>query len=679
MATRKKSVADLTKQQARQRADVLRAEIATHDHRYYVLDDPTISDEEYDQRKSELEEIEERFPDLITPDSPTQRVGAPPREQLGTRRHETPMRSLQAVQDENSLRRFYQTCRDELNQERVPLVGEPKYDGVSVEIIYARGRYTAASTRGDGQTGEDVTANVRTIRQLPMRLLDRNVPIPNRLVVRGEVYMNKDDFADFNRQQEQAGRKTFANPRNGAAGSLRQLDPNITSYRPLRIFCWEIAPESTGRPRSQWECLQRLQALGLPVNEQTRRINSAEEAIAWHHELEQLRDDLPYEIDGCVFKVNHLAAHEQLGVRAANPRWAVAFKFTSRRKTTKIRDIKAQVGRTGKLTPVARLKPVHIGGVEVTHVSLHNQDEVDRHDIRINDTVLVERAGDVIPHVVKVIKQKRSGHEQKYHLPNKCPACGGPVSKPTGEAATRCTNAACPAQLKGSLQHFGSQEAFDIDGLGEKLVDQLIEKAVVESPADLFALKVDDLTGLERMANKSAQNLVDAIQASKDLPLPRVIYALGIPHVGRATADVLALEFDSLDDLAAATKSRLRKIPDIGGTVAEAIADWFDNDANQRLIKDLKKHGVQPESTHKRGTRLKGRTLVVTGTLENLSRDEAKQAIRRQGGQASSSVSANTDYLVVGENPGRNKLEDANEHDVTEIDEKKFLKLIDKG
>ncbi len=671
-----KSVEDLTPKQAENRAAKLRAEIAYHDQRYYVRDDPEIADAEYDALKQELATIEERFPQLITPDSPTQRVGAEPREKMGTIKHKSPMRSLQAVQNEEGVRRFYKSCRDTLDQQRVPLVGELKFDGVSVEIIYEKGRYQAAATRGDGRTGEDVTANVRTIRQVPLQLLDDDVPTPNRLVVRGEVYFEKRDFEKFNARQQKNGKKTFANPRNAAAGSLRQLDPNVTAERPLRLFCWEIAPDSTGRPDTQWQCLDHLRRLGLPTCPESRRVDSIDPAIEWHQEMARQRDDLAYEIDGCVFKVNNLADHDTLGVRATNPRWAIAFKFATRRRTTRVEKIKAYVGRTGVLTPVAHLEPVHIGGVEVSHVSLHNQDEVERKDVRVGDTVLVERAGDVIPHVVHVVKRKRRKGARKYHLPDKCPACNGPVTKPEGEAATRCTNATCPAQLKGRIEHFGSQAALDIDGLGEKVVAQLVNEDLVASPADLFDLDVDALVELERMGRKKAQNLVKAIQNSKNVTLPRLVYALGIPHVGRALADTLAVELGSLDKLARANKKRLSSIADIGPTVAEAVADWFDNDANRNLIKALAQRGVSPKSAGKRGDRLAGKTLVITGSLEGMSRNEAKQAIRRQGGRASSSVSQKTDYLVVGSDPGDNKLENARRHKVKRVGQKKFRELV---
>lgn len=671
------TVDEMTKKQARKRAEALREEINHHDYRYYVLDDPEISDAKYDDLQEELEQIERKYPDLVTEDSPTQRVGAEPVEELGTVEHETPMLSLQAVREEDAFRRFVQTCRDELGKERVSLVGEPKYDGLSVELIYDNGSFVSASTRGNGRTGEDVTANVRTIREVVLRLQEGNgTSIPRHLVVRGEVYMRKKEFEEFNRKQEEAGKKTFANPRNAAAGSLRQLDPNVTAGRPLRIYFWEMAPSSSSRPDSQWRCLQRMNALGLKTNEEARRFDSVDDAVAWFEEMKERREDLPYEIDGCVYKVNNLADHEKLGTRASNPRWAVARKFAARREATRIKKIEAPVGRTGAITPVAVLEPVHIGGVEVTHVSLHNQDEIDRKDVRVGDHVVVERAGDVIPHVVRVIKQKRSGNEKRYRLPKKCPACGGKVSRPEGEAVARCVNIACPAQHKESIIHFGSKQGLDIDGLGDKLVEQLVDKELVETPADLFDLELDDLRGLDRMAKKSAENLLSAIQESKEeATLPRLIFALGIPHVGRAMAGDLAGEFPSLDELLKAKEKDLKRVPTVGPKVASAVAQWLASKENRRLIRELKRHGLNPKAERK-GNRLEGKTLVVTGTLDSMSRDEAQEAIRRQGGRATGSVSGETDYLVVGSNPGQTKTDEAEEHDVETIDEERFLELV---
>ncbi|MFO7897675.1 MAG: NAD-dependent DNA ligase LigA, partial [Planctomycetota bacterium] len=552
----------LSKTEAKKRAATLREQLEHHNYRYYVLDDPEISDAEYDELKNELVAIEKAYPALVTPDSPTQRVGAEPREELGTIDHESPMLSLQSIREEGAFRRFHDTCREELDQTRVSLVGEPKYDGLSVEIVYDDGKLARASTRGDGRTGEDVTPNIKTIREVVLRLQGgADVSIPRHLVVRGEVYMRKHEFEAFNGEQEEAGNKTFANPRNAAAGSLRQLDPGITARRPLRIFFWEIGPSSSRRPDSQWQCLSLMKQLGLKTNPRTTRLDSADQAVEWYNQMAEQRDGLPYEIDGCVFKVNDLSAHDELGTRAANPRWAIAWKFEARRASTRIQKIEPYVGRTGALTPVAILEPVHIGGVEVSHVSLHNQDEIDRKDIRVGDHVLVERAGDVIPHVVRVIEDKRTGDERPYHLPDTCPVCGGEARKPEGEAVTRCTNASCPAQLKARIIHFASRQALDIDGLGDKLAEQFVDEDVIDDLADLFDLDAADLTGLERMAETSARNLVDAIRESKEsATLPRLIFGLGIPHVGRSVAADLARAFGSIDELAGADVDRLVKL-----------------------------------------------------------------------------------------------------------------------
>jgi len=678
MAKKPADPSHMTKREAEQRVEALRDQIAHHNWRYHVLDDPEISDAAFDRLMQDLQAIEQAWPDLVTPESPTQRVGGQPREGLATRPHETPMRSLLSVYDEDGMRRFVDTCSRELDETGVALVAEPKYDGVSIEIVYDRGKYTAAVTRGDGETGEDVTPNVRTIAEVPMRLRQNETTVPDHLVVRGEVYMEKDEFAAFNRAQEEAGRKTFANPRNAAAGSLRQLDPKVTAERPLRIFFWEMAPASSSRPDTQWACLAAMRDLGLKTCPEITRLQGVDEAIRWHHDLEDRRDDLAYEIDGCVFKVDCLADHDRLGVRAANPRWAIAYKFAPRQETTRITDIHAYVGRTGAVTPVADLEPVQIGGVTVTHVSLHNQDEVDRKDIRIGDTVLVERAGDVIPHVVKVIEDKRPKGAKKYRLPETCPVCGGEVVKPPGEAIARCTNASCPAQVKESILHWGSKQALAIDGLGEKLVDQLVDTGLARDVADLYDLEADPIADLERMAEKSAANLIDAIAGSKEsATLPRVVYGLGIRHVGRATADVLAARFGCLDDLAGADQDALLAVEDVGPEVAGSIADWFDNEKNGALLRKLKACGIDPTMEKPTaGGRLEGLTLVVTGELASMTRDEAQERIRREGGKAASSVSAKTDYLVLGARPGASKTRNAEKHGTRTLDEAAFLTLL---
>ena len=676
--TRKANPSKMTEAEARERAETLRRQIERHNYRYHVLDDPEISDGAFDDLMVELQAIEEKWPELITSDSPTQRVGGQPRDGFAQLRHETPMRSLLSVYDEQGMARFGETCRKELDAEAVPLVAEPKYDGVSVEIVYDGGRLVWAATRGDGTTGEDVTANVRTIAQVPLRLRSGGGEMPDHLVVRGEVYIEKAEFAEFNRCQEDAGGKAFANPRNAAAGSLRQLDPRITARRPLRIFFWEIAPSSTWRPETQWECLQAMKSLGLKTCSESQLLASENDALSWHHDMEASRDDLPYEIDGCVFKVNNLAGHERLGVRAANPRWAVAYKFAARQDTTRIVEINAQVGRTGAVTPVAVLEPVQIGGVTVTHVSLHNQDEIDRKDIRVGDTVLVERAGDVIPHVVRIITDKRPKGTRRYRLPAKCPVCGGEVVKPEGEAVSRCTNNSCPAQVKESIKHWGGKQALDIDGLGDKRVDQLVDTGLVRDVAGLYDLAAESVAGLERMAEKSAANLIDAIAGSKEASLARLIYGLGIRHVGRATADTLAAEFGSLDAVGAADTERLLAVSDVGPEVAASIVQWFASHENRALLRRLRAHGIDPitETAPAAGGRLEGKTVVITGELESMKRTEAEELVRREGGKAAASVSSKTEYLVVGANPGASKTRGAEKHGTAILDEKAFLNLI---
>ena len=670
-----KASEDLSKKEAKKRVERLREEIEHHNYRYYVLDDPEISDAEYDDLKEELEAIENEYPELVTRDSPTQRVGAEPRKELGTVEHETPMLSLEAIYKEDEFKRFLRNCKRRLGRDQVKLTAEPKFDGLSVEVVYENGRFKSAATRGDGKTGEDVTENIRTIRELVLRL--QGDDWPEKLVVRGEAYISKKDFAELNRARQRKGERTFSNPRNAAAGSLRQLDSSVTADRPLKIFFWEVAPESSSRPDSQSESFEWLDDFGLKINPHVKTLNRAAAATEWFKDMEERRDDLDYEIDGCVFKVDDLSAHDKLGARASNPRWAIAWKFPPKQKSTKIRDIVAYVGRTGKLTPVAILKPVHIGGVEVRHVSLHNQDEVDRKDARIGDHVMVERAGDVIPHVVKVITEKRSGKEKKYGLPKKCPACNSKTVRHEDDADTYCPNSRCPKQLQGRLMHFGSKRALDIDGLGEVLTAQLIDNDIVDGPADLFGLTKKDLKQLERIADKSAQDLLDAIEYSKknNADLPRVIFALGIPHVGYATAQDLAQRFGSLQKLARAGKEELLEMEGVGEIMAEAISAWFENAANQELIERLREQGIDPRA-EKQGGRLDGVTFVITGALESMSREEAEDAIRAQGGNLTGSVSGNTDYLVVGEDPGEGKRDDAEEQGTETIDEDRFLKLL---
>lgn len=670
------SIKDMNKREARQRAKELREQLEHHNYRYYVLDDPAITDSEYDALKRELITIEEAYPDLKTATSPTQRVGAEPRDEMESVEHESPMLSLKAIYTEEAFREFWKECKQRLDRKRLSVVAEPKYDGLSVELIYDNGKLQQASTRGNGESGEDVTDNVKTIKELLLQLED-DTSVPRHLVVRGEVYMEKDEFDTFNTEQEEAGGKTFSNPRNAAAGSLRQLDPSVTAERPLRIYFWQIGPSSSHVPETQWEALEKMASLGLKTNPECKELSSPDDAMAWYEDMKKKRKELSYEIDGCVFKVNNLSDHETLGQRASNPRWTIAWKFPPRRESTRITDIHAVVGRTGALTPVASLEPVHIGGVEITSVSLHNQDKIDRNGIKIGDHVIVERAGDVIPHVVEVQTSKRNGQEKAYHLPDVCPACGGDVVRLEGEAAARCVNASCSAQRKASVEHFASREAMDIQGLGEKLISQLVDAGKVESPADLFALTREDMLELDRMGDKRAENLLDAIEhATEAVTLPRLIYAVGIPHVGRALAGDLARRFKSMEGLREADRSSFLDIDGVGTKVVESIHRWFEVDANRNLLDRLESHGMDPRMRTSGGAFI-GEKLAITGSLGEMTREEAVETLEKQGARVTDSVSSKTDYLVVGEDPGERKLRDADEHHTKRLNAEEFLERVD--
>jgi DNA ligase (NAD+) len=665
--------------EASEAAEALRAALRHHNYRYYVLDDPVVSDAEYDRMLQQLQALEDEHPDLQTPDSPTQQVGGEPRDALGTVRHPTPMRSLKAVYDTDAVRAFDETCRTELDTDPVAYVAEPKFDGLAVELIYEDGQLVQASTRGDGQTGEEITANVKTIKSVPLRLRDDARPVPDRLVVRGEAYMRKDAFNAFNQERLDAGKEPFANPRNAAAGSLRQLDPTVTARRPLQIFFYEVAPGEARDFDTHSDALQALPEWGLRVcDDHLRRCDGIDAAIDHHAALADARDDLPYEIDGVVIKVDDLRAHETLGMRDRDPRWAVAYKFEPRRSTTSITDIHVQVGRTGRITPVAALEPVHIGGVEVSRASLHNQNEIDRKDIRIGDTVLVERAGDVIPYVVKAIADERDGSEESYHLPDTCPACGAEIVLSDDRKQAFCTGGmTCPAQIRERLTHFASREAMDIEGLGEKRAEQLVNAGLVERISDLYALEKDDLVDLERVAETSAQNLLDEIEASLERDLDRFIYALGIPLVGAATARALAQQYATLDALMGAPETALRNIADIGPEVAHSIVAYFGDADNRAVIDALREAGLTLHNPYAEAEQpLEGLTVVFTGRLDRWTRDEAKRLVERLGGRAASSVSGETDYVVAGPGAGQ-KRDQADAHDVPVLDEGAFRELLD--
>jgi DNA ligase (NAD+) len=668
-----------TEEAAAGAAEQLRDALRYHNYRYYVLDDPVVSDAEYDRLFQQLQTLEDTYPALQAPDSPTHQVGGMVRDELGTADHPTPMLSLKAVYEEAEVRNFDETCRTELGRAPIPYTAEPKFDGLAVELIYEDGRLVQGATRGDGTTGEEITANVKTIDGVPLRLRDEDRPVPDRLVVRGEAYMRKDEFNAFNREREEAGKKPFANPRNAAAGSLRQLDSTIAARRPLRIFFYEIADD--GRDfDTHAEVLAALPEWGLRVCEQHIRVcDGIDEALHQYAEVAAGRDDLPYEIDGLVIKVNDFAGHETLGVRDRDPRWAVAYKFPPRRATTTITNISVQVGRTGRITPVAALAPVEVGGVEVTRASLHNQNEIDRKDVRIGDTVLIERAGDVIPQVVKAVEDERDGSETPYHIPDACPVCGSEVVLSDDKKQAFCTGGmTCTAQLRERLKHYASRDATDIEGLGDRRAEQLIDTDLIEDISDLYAIEKDDLLELERYAEKSAQNLIDAIAASLEEDFDRFIYALGIPLVGSATARLLAQHFASLNALMDADEAALTDLPDIGPEVAHSIVAFFEDDANRAVIDDIRDAGLTLHNPYASDEApLDGLTFVFTGSLDNWTRSEVQRFVEQHGANATSSVSGNTDYVVAGPGAG-SKRDEAEERDISVLDENAFHALLEK-
>ncbi|RLC30580.1 MAG: DNA ligase (NAD(+)) LigA [Deltaproteobacteria bacterium] len=671
----------------------LKEKIRYHNRRYYVLDDPEISDAEYDRLFRKLLDLEKTHPDLATLDSPTQRVGEKPRETFTQVRHRVPMLSLENSFSDQDVRDFDTRIRKFLKMDSSPdYTVEPKIDGLAVELVYENGVLTVASTRGDGYTGENVTSNIKTILTVPLKLTrpKHGVPIPDLLEVRGEVYMEIEAFKSLNKERSAKNLSVFANPRNAAAGSLRQLDQRVTAKRPLNMFCYGTGLIRNVEFETQYDLMITLQTWGFRINRPHIKIcHTVDEVIDYCHFLEESRSRFPYEIDGAVIKVNRLDLQNKLGEKSRSPRWAFAYKFAPSQETTRIIKIDVQVGRTGALTPVAHLEPVEVGGVLVRRATLHNQEEITRKDIREGDTVVVQRAGDVIPEVVKPIKSKRTGKEKPFVMPTHCPVCGTAVEKKDGEVVLRCPNVSCPAQLRGSLKHFVSKGAMDIDGLGDKILAQLIDRGLVKNEADIYFLGFEDLIKLDKIEKKSAENLLSSIEKSKKTTLSRFLYALGIRHVGEHIASLVAKHFGDLELIRKATEDDLvfRKsangqtntgIKGIGKEIAASIVSYFENDENNKIVDRLLQAGIifEPESVPAGRSPISGKSFVLTGTLSSMKRSEARERIQERGGKVSSSVSNRTDYLVVGETPG-SKLEKARELGTTILSEADFLKLLE--
>ncbi|MGB2590022.1 MAG: NAD-dependent DNA ligase LigA [Candidatus Acidiferrum sp.] len=656
----------------------LREKLRHHEYRYYVLDEPEISDASYDKLMQRLQQLEAAYPELVTPDSPTVRVGGAPREGFQTVRHARAMLSLDNAFSFDSLREFDRRVREGSGQEKIEYIAEHKFDGLSISLQYERGSLVRGVTRGDGTTGEDVTPNVKTIRSIPLQMDPaalKKAKLPADFEVRGEVLMTRKAFEALNRQQELSGGKIFVNARNSAAGAVRVLDPAITAARRLDFFAYYLFIDGKVPFAKHSESLAALKQLRFRASDDWKLCNGIEAVTDYCTEWDTKREKLPYEIDGVVIKVNSTAIQNELGFTAKAPRWAIAYKYPARQETTVVNDIIVQVGRTGALTPVAVLEPVQVGGVTVSRSTLHNMDEVQRLGVQIGDTVLIERAGEVIPHVLRVVKEGKN--RKPFRMPKHCPECGSAIHKSDDEVAYRCVNAACPAKRKESLLHYASRHAMDIDGLGDKIVDQLVDKALVKDVADLYALKEKDVAQLDRMAEKSAQNLLAEIDGSKKNSLSRLIYALGIRFVGERTGQLLAEHFSSLEELAAAKEEQLEAVNEVGPKVAAAIAEFFSEPANRQLIKRLHKAGVHPtaEKREVKSQKFAGKSFVFTGSLANRSREEAGELVQQHGGKVSGSVSKKTDYVVVGTDPG-SKHDKAKELSVPILTESDFEKLL---
>ena len=664
--------------QIQNRINKLREEINSHNYSYYVLDNPEIPDSEYDRLLRELGDIEEQNPQLITSDSPTQRVGAKPLDSFSEVKHEVPMLSLGNAFSDQDMSDFDKRIREGVESENIEYAAEPKLDGLAISLLYEGGLLVRAATRGDGRTGEDVTLNIRTIDAIPLKL--RGEDYPAVIEIRGEVVMPKAGFEKLNRQQLAKGEKPFVNPRNAAAGSLRQLDPKITATRPLSFYSYGIGLiDGMSLPNKHSDMMEKLKSWGLRINPESRVVIGAQGCVDYYENLAKKHNDLPDEIDGIVYKVNELKFQDVMGFVSRAPRWAIARKFPAQEEMTKLTGIDIQVGRTGALTPVARLEPVFVGGVTVSNATLHNQDEIDRLDVRVGDNVIVRRAGDVIPQIVSVVKSKRTGKPRRFHLPDTCPVCGSETARFEDEAVTFCTGGLfCEAQRKEAIKHFASRRAMNVDGLGDKLVEQLVDEGLIHTIADLYQLGVDDLSKLERMAEKSAKNLVASLEKSKKTTLARFVFSLGIHSIGETTAQTLANHFSTLENIMNADEEKLLAVPDIGPIVAENLITFFKQKHNIEVVEQLIAVGINWPKIKKKSVNeqpLAGKIFVVTGTLETMGRNDAKAALQELGAKVSGSVSKKTDYVVVGDNPG-SKATQATDLGITILDEKAFTELL---
>tara|TARA_B110000438_G_scaffold58061_1_gene58079 strand:+ start:1837 stop:3840 length:2004 start_codon:yes stop_codon:yes gene_type:complete len=656
----------------------LRDQLNDHNYRYYVMNQPIISDSEYDIIMRELERLENKNKNLITPDSPTQRVGAPPLKEFGTITHHEPMLSLANAMNKEELKAFYNRLKKSLEtQTDLELIGEPKLDGLGVELVYENSFFVYGSTRGDGITGENITQNLKTIKSIPLRLRSNIKPAPSLLEVRGEVFINKDGFKKLNALREKENLPAFANPRNAAAGSLRQLDSKITADRPLSIYCYEVSRVLGASFNTHLEFLSALKDWGFPVNPEIKLIKKSENMVRYHENLESIRNNLAYDIDGSVFKINQIKERNTLGIRSRSPRWAIAGKFKAQQVTTRVLGIIASIGRTGAITPVAQLEPVNVGGVSVTNATLHNQDEVDRKDVRIGDTVILQRAGDVIPEVVKVILEKREKQSARYLLPEECPSCNQNIYRPKGEVVARCKNLSCPAQIKGRIIHFISKAALNIDGFGEKLVGQLVEENIIQTVDDIFKLTFKKLEDLDRMAEKSANNILIAIDNAKKTTFARFIYALGIRNVGYHLSKVLENAFKgNIDNFRKSSVEKLESIDEVGPIVAQTIIKFWEESSNVQMVESCLSLGVELSPISSLiADKLRGKVFIFTGTLTQLNRNQAKELVEVNGGSTSNSMSKKIDFLVAGPGAG-SKLKKAKDLTIAILTEQQFLDMI---